>query len=97
MAFIQSTQSELEALAQAVLDSLNPETQSAAVGFFSEILFCIHRMKDEADLAGLFVELSTTAFRGFTFTDRQSELIDLLLGAAETIAAAMTASSDKMH
>jgi len=57
----------------------------------------IRRLQDEADLANLFFELSTTAFRSFSFTDRQSELIDLLLSGAENIAAAMSAPSDKMH
>jgi len=97
LAFIQSTQIELETLAQAVVDSLNPATQPSAEGFFSDILKRIRVVESEAAMAELFFELSTTAFRGFTFTDRQSELIDSLLGAAEDIAAAMSASSDKMH
>lgn len=97
MAFISTVRNELEALTQAVLDSLDADSQPEMAGFFSSIMACILRIEDEVDLANLFFELSTTAFRGFTFTGHQSKLVDRLLSCAENIANTMTAPSDRMH
>jgi hypothetical protein len=65
--------------------------------FFASLNVRLQHMDDEGDLAELFFELSSTAFRGFAFSDHQAALIDHLLRAAEEIAFALSAPDDNAH
>ena len=64
------------------------------MGFFAAILVHLSLMEAEEDLANVFFELSSTAFRGFSFSPEQGALIDELLLSAEEIAFAMSAPAD---
>ncbi|MCH2169623.1 hypothetical protein MK489_02475 [Myxococcota bacterium] len=58
--------------------------------FFVRIREMIELAKDDEDLAGPFMELSTTAFRGFEFDLDASALIDQILLIAQRISARLS-------
>ena len=65
--------------------------------FFAGIAASIENAGETSELMAPFMELSTTAFRGFTFDAETTLLVDRVLEAAQTIAAALSTGSDTMH
>ncbi len=65
--------------------------------FFAVIYTAIEGAAETQDLMAPFMELSTTAFRGFTFDAQSSAMIDRILEVASMISAALSTGSDTYH
>ena len=97
MEFVENAREQLAPLISAVIEQLDEERQVLELSFFSMRLIQTRQMREGADLLGLFLELSTTAFQGFSFTAEQAKQIDHLLAVAENISFALSASSSDAH
>ena len=97
MELLDHAREQLGSLTRQVLDAIDADSNPMEASFFAGVNVRLQHMHDEADLAELFFELSSTAFRGFTFSDDQAALIDRLLLAAEEIAFALSAPDDTAH
>ena len=66
--------------------------------FFAQLLVQLTQAREDLHLLEFFMQLSTTAFQGFAFTDADNLKIDLLLARAEDIAHALSADeADGFH
>ena len=97
MDFVESASAQLAPLLADLIDELDAEGQVLERSFFTLRLVEVNQMREGAELLGLFLELSTTAFQGFSFTAGQAQQIDHLLAVAESISFALSASSDQAH
>ena len=97
MEFVDTARDQLLPLTRQVLEALNDDTQTVEQSFFTLLMLSIRRMETDADLMSVFLELSTTAFQGFRFSQAQRLLIDQLLEAAEDIALTLSVSPDQAH
>ncbi len=97
MQAITDARNQLDPLLEALASQLGDEGQSTQQAFFNRIRVSIQRAQDEVDLAGPFMELSTTAFVGFEFSPDASVLIDRILLKAETIADSFSSGDDPSH
>jgi len=97
MQAITDARNQLDPLLEALTTQLGGEGQATQQAFFNRIRGSIQRAQDEVDLAGPFMELSTTAFVGFEFSPDAAVLIDRILQKAETIADSFTNSDDPTH
>ena len=97
MELVENARTQLEPLIVGVLDSLDEQVQVIETSFFTLLLIQLRQMAEDADLMNLFLELSTTAFQGFVFSESQLRLIDEVLATAEYIAFALTAEPDSAH
>lgn len=97
MEMVESARAQLLPHLEAVLESFDAESEPAPVAFFTLALMSLQRLEDDADLMGLFFELSATAFQGFVFSPLQAERVDALLAVAESIAFTLAAPSDQAH
>ena len=62
--------------------------------FFGRVVRGIEVCRDAEDLAGPFMELSTSAFLGFQYSPAASLLIDRILASAQTLALTLSADAD---
>ena len=76
---------------------LESEGEMAQLEFFGRILAALRHAKEDEDLAGAFLELATSAFRGFVYSMPATLVIDRVLEAAETLSATLSASGDAPH
>lgn len=97
MEFVESARLQLVPLITEVIDELEEDGQILERSFFTMRLVQANQMQEGSDLLHLFLELSTTAFQGFSFTTEQTALIDQLLAVAENISFALSASSGDAH
>ena len=97
MEFGESARLQLAPLIETVLEQLDPERQILESSFFTLRLIEAKQMAEPQDLLHLFLELSTTAFQGFSFTAEQASSIDQLLAVAENISHTLTAPSEDAH
>ena len=97
MQAITDARNQLDPLLEALAAQLGEEGQSTQQAFFNRIRTSIQRAQDEVDLAGPFMELSTTAFVGFEFSPNAAVLIDRILEKAETIADSFSNTDDTSH
>ncbi len=65
--------------------------------FFSGIREGLKRVEEPDDMAGPFMELSTSAFRGFAFAPEVALLLDHALAVAQSLSMALSASSEASH
>ena len=65
--------------------------------FFERIRAALRAVHDPDDLAGPFMELSTSAFRGFAFGLEVTMLLDEVLAIAQSLSMTLSASSDERH
>ncbi len=65
--------------------------------FFNRIRHMVEAATEPEDLAGPFMELSTSAFRGFRFGLSSMILVDQVLEAAQTLAFTLSADGDTAH
>ena len=96
MEFVESARLQLVPLITDVLEALD-DNQILETSFFTLRLVQANEMEAGSDLLHLFLELSTTAFQGFSFTAQQAVQIDHLLAVAENISFALSASSSDAH
>lgn len=66
-------------------------------GFFRRIAMGVEQAREPDDLAGPFMELSTSAFMGFDFSLEVSLVLDDVLSIAQTLSATLSASSDEVQ
>lgn len=97
MQAITDARNQLDPLLEALTSVLGNEGQSTQQAFFTRIRGSIQRAQDEVDLAGPFMELSTTAFVGFEFSPDAAVLIDRILEKAENIADSFSNTDDRSH
>jgi len=97
MQAITDARNQLDPLLEALASQLADEGQSTQQAFFNRIRAAIQRAQDEVDLAGPFMELSTTAFVGFEFSPDAAALIDRILEKAETIADSFSNADEESH
>ena len=97
MEFVGSAHEQLVPLISAVIDQLDSERQVLELSFFTLRLVEANQMREGGDLLALFLELSTTAFQGFSFTAAQAAQIDRLLATAEDISFALSAADGEPH
>lgn len=79
------------------MTELEARDNSFAQAFFGRARQQLERLEDEADLAGLFFELSSAAFHGFEFSPAEAQAVDALLARAETIAFTLSAPDQDAH
>ncbi|MDJ0866360.1 MAG: hypothetical protein QNK03_09655 [Myxococcota bacterium] len=60
--------------------------------FFARIYAGVRDARDPEDLAGPFLELSTSAFRGFAFSPTVTLLLDRVLAVAQAFSATLSAT-----
>ncbi len=97
MDFVESAREQLAPLISAVIDGLDHERQVLELSFFTLRLVETNQMREGGDLLALFLELSTTAFQGFSFSTEQAAQIDHLLATAENISFALSATDGQPH
>ena len=97
MDFVENARLQLTPLLAEVIDLLDEEAQVLERSFFTLRLVEANQMREGSDLLSLFLELSTTAFQGFSFSADQAEQIDQLLAVAESISFALSASTGDAH
>jgi hypothetical protein len=97
MEFVESARLQLVPLITDVIDELDDDGQVLERSFFTMRLVQANQMQEGSDLLHLFLELSTTAFQGFSFTTEQAAQIDELLAVAENISFALSASTGDAH
>ena len=73
------------------------EEQADQAAFFERIRAGLRNARDANDLAGPFMELSTSAFRGFLFSPPVEILLDHVLAIAQTLSATLAADDDLPH
>ena len=85
----------------ALLDQLCRLAQQADEAdqemFFERIRAGVRNAHDADDLAGPFMELSTSAFRGFLFSPPVEVLLDHVLAIAQSLSATLAADDDLPH
>lgn len=97
MQAITDARNQLDPLLAALATQLGEEGQSTQQAFFNRIRTAIQHAQDEVDLAGPFMELSTTAFVGFEFSPSAAVLIDRILEKAENIAESFSNTDEASH
>ena len=81
----------------ALEQQLERERQSATLAFFRGIAAAIRAAEEPDDLAGPFLELSTTAFQGFRLSAPAAVLVDEVLERAQRIALTLSADASSEH
>lgn len=97
MDFVESARDQLAPLITEVIEQLDDQGQILESSFFTLRLVEVNQMREDVDLMNVFMELSTTAFQGFTFSAVQAQHIDKLLAVAEDIAHTLSASTTDTH
>lgn len=67
------------------------------LAFFDRIRSALQTVSEPDDMAGPFMELSTSAFRGFAFGFEVSLVLDRALEVAQSLSMALSASSEEMQ
>ena len=76
---------------------LRSEQDSEAFAFFGEIRRWIERAIDVEDLMGPFMQLATTAFRGFDLTPASHVAVDPILETAQALSFTLSADRKISH
>ena len=88
---------ELLPLVESLCALAREEGQRDQESFFERVRLGIEHAREADDLAGPFMELSTSAFRGFTFSLPATLLLDHVLAIAQTFSMTLSASPDEMQ
>lgn len=94
---VRSAQRQLLPLFDALAAILDREQDADAAAFFNEIRRWIERAVREEDLMGPFMQLATTAFRGFDFPPDGHLAVDRILEAAQTLSFTLSADRKISH
>ncbi|MAI78752.1 MAG: hypothetical protein CL917_07420 [Deltaproteobacteria bacterium] len=73
------------------------ETEPEVLSFFQQIATQIEVAQDETDLMGPFMELSTSAFRGFQLSFEIAALLDEVLDHSSRISEVLARDSEEVH
>jgi hypothetical protein len=88
---------ELVPTLQALSELANEEGMRDQATFFRRIESALENAREEEDLADPFIELSTSAFRGFSFSPAGALLLDRVLELAHRLSTTLSASTDDEH
>jgi hypothetical protein len=94
---METIRNELLPLLQALCELAREEGQLDQAAFFERIRTGIANAQEFDDMAGPFMDLSTSAFRGFEFSLPLSLLLDRALEAAHVLAQTLSVNSDQAH
>ncbi|MDJ0867536.1 MAG: hypothetical protein QNK03_15615 [Myxococcota bacterium] len=94
---VSTAKASLVPLLHALDAELANDGQAEPRAFFGRILQMVEAATEPEDLAGPFMELSTSAFRGFQFGITSMILVDQVLEAAQTLAFTLSADADTAH
>ena len=101
MSTLKDTRDVVEGELIPLLDELCRLTDTPAArdqyAFFSGIREGLRRVNEPDDMAGPFMELSTSAFRGFLFAPETALVLDHALALAQSLSMALSASSDELQ
>ena len=93
----RAAKEQLTPLFDAVLEQFKADDAVFELSFFTLQYDALNRLKDDMDVAELFLQLSSVAFHGFDFSPEQAIKVDLLLAQAEQIAHALSADGNSSH
>ena len=94
---VLSAQRQLLPLFDSLDRILEREHDVEASAFFGEIRRWIERAVREEDLMGPFMQLATTAFRGFDFAPDGHMAVDRILEIAQTLSFTLSADRKISH
>jgi hypothetical protein len=97
MQAVETVKADLRPQFEHLIDYLGKTDQVAAAGFFTQLLVTLISVKEEEDLLGFFIELSTTAFVGLQFDDTAATMIDAVLEHAQQVAKTFSVSAANPH
>jgi len=83
----------LDALQRLVEQEGKPDQQA----FFARVHEATNHAREPEDLAGPFMELSTSAFLGFEFSGMATVLLDRVLELAQRAAMTLSAGAEEVH
>ena len=93
----ETARSQLLPLMEQLCELAREEQEAEQENFFERIRGDIAHSVDAEDLAGPFMELSTSAFRGFEFSPLAALLLDQVLLIAQTLSTTLSAGSEGEH
>lgn len=76
---------------------LRGDEDAEALAFFGEIRRWIERAVGAEDLMGPFIQLATTAFRGFDLTPASHMAVDRILETAQALSFTLSADQKLSH
>jgi len=91
---VASVRAQIDPMFLNVIEVTNEHGNFLPMAFFTELLIQLRQIDREVDLLHLFVQLSTTAFQGFSFSESEAAVIDELLAQCETISMTLSAPDD---
>jgi hypothetical protein len=94
---MQPIREELVPMLDALSKLAREEGAMDQAAFFERIRGGVANARELDDLAGPFMELSTSAFQGFQFSLPVSLLLDRVLVLAQTLSQTLSASTDQEH
>ncbi len=94
---VEVAQRQLRPHFDAVIAQLDADAAVAEMTFFTTHLIALLQAEEPVDIGELFLQLSTTAFLGFEFSERQAQLVDDLLAQAEQLAHMLSADDNQPH
>jgi len=93
----ESAREQLLPLLETLCQLAAEEGDARQSHFFGVVREGVVRARDASDLAGPFMELSTSAFRGFVFSPLVSLLLDRVLQIAQELSATLSADGEQTH
>lgn len=94
---MEPVRDELLPVLLALRKQAQEEAQPDQVAFFERIRAGLDNARDFDDLAGPFMELSTSAFHGFEFSLPVTLLLDRALELAQTLSQTLSATTEQEH
>ena len=91
---VNGARAQIDPLFLEVIEVLSDHQNFLPMAFFSESLIQLRQIDTEVELLQLFFELSTTAFQGFSFSQEEADVVDVLLAQCQEIAFTLSADGD---
>lgn len=88
---------ELLPLTRELCRLAEAEGDERQLAFFEGICAALEHVREPDDLAGPFMELSTSAFRGFDFSPTSMLVLDHALAVAQSLSMTLSAPSGDVH
>ena len=94
---VEVIREELLPLVERLCDLARAEEEPEQELFFDRIRQGLVEARDAEDMAGPFMELSTSAFLGFQFSLGITILLDAVLATAQAFSLTLSAPADEPH
>jgi len=89
--------SEVAPVLSELVELCEHEKALQPVAFFRAICVGIEAARSAEDLAGPFMELSSSAFLGFQYSPRAALLLDIVLERAAGLSEALALAPEELH